>query len=175
MLKDIDVIDFSISLSVRGVALYNFRALVCFILISIQTTWFLGKNNDTFRKKLTNEIFLVPLIPIIFAYIAIQTYYIATSRQLKRLESITRSPVYSHFQETVSGATSIRAYQVKDRFLEECWKRVDLNNRVYYPTICSVRWLTIRLEALGYTIVFLSSLFAIIFRDNLSPGLVGVR
>lgn len=104
----------------------------------------------------------------------IQTYYIATSRQLKRLESTTRSPIYSHFQETVSGASSIRAYNVRDKFIQECCDRVDTNHRVYYPNINAVRWLTVRLEFLGYFIVFLAALFAIVFRDTLSPGLVGV-
>ena len=51
---------------------------------------------------------------------------------------------------------------------------MDANHRIYYPNINAVRWLTVRLEFLGYFIVFLSALFAIVFRDTLSPGLVGV-
>lgn len=79
--KDIDTADFGINMSVRGVVVYNFRALVSFTLISIETPWF-----------------LIALIPIVIIYLIIQTYYISTSRQLKRLESTTRSPIYSHFQ-----------------------------------------------------------------------------
>lgn len=126
-------------MAVRGVAIYNFRALVSFTLISIETPWF-----------------LIALVPIIIFYLVIQTFYISTSRQLKRLESTTRSPIYSHFQETVTGASSIRAYNVKDRFVKECCDRVDTNHRIYYPNINAVRWLTLRLEFLGYFIVFLA-------------------
>lgn len=53
---------------------------------------------------------------------------------------------------------------------------MDANHRVHYSNINAVRWLSVRLEFLGYTIVFLTGLFAVLFRDKLrtSPGLVGV-
>ena len=67
----------------------------------------------------------------------------ATSRQLKRLESVTRSPIYSHFQESLLGASSIRAYRQQDRFMEESEKRVDDNQIAYYPNICANRYTTV--------------------------------
>ena len=63
----------------------------------------------------------------------------ATSRQLKRLESISRSPIYSHFQETILGASSIRAYHQQDRFIHESQRRVDYNHLAYYPASCAER------------------------------------
>ena len=157
--RDLDTADNAIYSSVRGVVLYNFRMLTTFTLITIETPWFLAA-----------------VLPIIVFYFLIQTYYVATSRQLKRLESTSRSPIYSHFQETISGASSIRAYNVADRFVGECCSRVDANHRIYYSNINAVRWLSVRLEFLGYFIVFLTGLFAVLFRDTLrsSPGLVGV-
>ena len=68
-----------------------------------------------------------------------QRIYVATSRQLKRLESVTRSPIFSHFQETLQGVSSIRAYRVQERFLLESEHRVDYNQIAYYPSICSNR------------------------------------
>ena len=64
----------------------------------------------------------------------------ATSRQLKRLESVSRSPIYTHFQESVLGAPSIRAYQTQERFIKESEKRVDYNQIAYYPGVCANRW-----------------------------------
>ena len=68
-----------------------------------------------------------------------QRFYVATSRQLKRLESTTRSPIYSHFQESVMGVSSIRAYRVQQRFVLQSEEQVDYNQLAYYPSICSNR------------------------------------
>jgi len=68
-----------------------------------------------------------------------QRFYIAMSRQLRRLESISRSPVYSHFSETLQGAATIRAFNQQQRFIRESELRVDENQTSYYPGIASYR------------------------------------
>ena len=93
-------------------------------------------------------------------YYFLQKFYVTTARQVKRLESITRSPIYSHFGETISGAPTIRAYNVVDRFIDESEKKVDFNQMCYYPTFVSSRWLSVRLESIGK---FLWYLFSLIF------------
>lgn len=65
--------------------------------------------------SIATPIFAAVIVPIGLVYYFVQRFYVATSRQLKRLESVSRSPIYSHFGETVTGATTIRAYQVQDR------------------------------------------------------------
>lgn len=69
-----------------------------------------------------------------------QRFYVSTSRQLKRLQSKTRSPIYNHFGESVSGASVIRAYGVQDRFIDISDDRVDLNQRFVYASITANRW-----------------------------------
>ncbi|XP_014673768.1 PREDICTED: multidrug resistance-associated protein 1-like [Priapulus caudatus] len=66
-------------------------------------------------------------------------FYVATSRQLKRLESVSRSPIYTHFTETLQGASTIRAYRVQQRFIGENESRIDENAICYFPSIVSNR------------------------------------
>jgi ABC-type multidrug transport system fused ATPase/permease subunit len=77
-------------------------------------------------------------------YLFIQKYYLRTSRELKRLDSVSRSPIYAHFQESLSGISTIRAYGQTNRFaLENEW-RVDANLRAFFPSISANRWLAVR-------------------------------
>ena len=69
----------------------------------------------------------------------VQRFYIPTSRQLKRIESTTRSPIYVHFSETITGSSTIRAFQQQQRFTEHSEQLVDHNLVFYFATIASDR------------------------------------
>ena len=64
-------------------------------------------------------MFLIPLFPIAVCYLFLQVYFTRTRRQVKRLESIAKSPIYSHFSETIVGASTIRAFKQEERFFKE--------------------------------------------------------
>jgi len=120
--------------------------------------------------------FVVLILPFAGIYYYIQRYYLATSRELKRLESITRSPVYSHFQESLGGISTIRAYEQMDRFMRENEWRIDINIRAYFPLISANRWLAVRLEFIGSLIIFSAASLSIVslFTTGISAGLVGL-
>ena len=100
--------------------------------------------------------------------------YVATSRQLKRLESVSRSPIYSQFGETINGASTIRAYGLEKQFIRHSQLMVDENQKANFPSVISNRWLAVRLETVGNLIIFCASLLAVLGRGNLTPGLVGL-
>uniref|UniRef100_A0A4W5LCT3 ABC-type glutathione-S-conjugate transporter n=1 Tax=Hucho hucho TaxID=62062 RepID=A0A4W5LCT3_9TELE len=122
----------------------------------------------------STPIFAVVIAPLAFIYIFVQRFYVATSRQLKRLESVSRSPIYSHFSETVTGSSVIRAYGRHNAFVLMSDMKVDENQKSYYPGIVSNRWLGVRIEFIGNCIVLFAALFAVIGKDKLNPGLVGL-
>ncbi|KAI1286879.1 ATP-binding cassette sub-family C member 3 [Halotydeus destructor] len=155
--KDIDNTDIGIRMSIRQFLTSFFKTIVSFLIISLQTPYF-----------------LVPLVPLLILYYILQRYYIMSSRQLRRLESNSRSPVYSHFAETVSGSTSIRAFQVENEFNLECDRKVDTNNATNILCVASARWLSVRLEFLGNIIVLLATLFAVFSRGEIEPSTVGL-
>ena len=120
--------------------------------------------------------FIALIIPLSVVYLYIQRYYLRTSRELKRLDSVSRSPIYAHFQESLGGITTIRAFRQQKRFaLENEW-RVDANLRAYFPSINANRWLAVRLEFIGSIIILSAAGFAIISvtsGSGLSAGMVG--
>lgn len=115
------------------------------------------------------------IIPVLgLLYFFVQRFYVASSRQLKRLESISRSPIYTHFSETLLGTSVIRAFGEQERFIRESDQRVDHNQKAYFPSIVANRWLAVRLEFVGNCIVSFAALFAVIARKSLSPGIMGL-
>lgn len=60
------------------------------------------------------------------------------------------------------------------RFIEESENKVDFNQVCYYPSIIANRWLAVRLEMVGNLIIFFAALFAVMGKEKLSPGLVGL-
>uniref|UniRef100_G1PKB7 Multidrug resistance-associated protein 1 n=1 Tax=Myotis lucifugus TaxID=59463 RepID=G1PKB7_MYOLU len=123
---------------------------------------------------LATPIAAVIIPPLGLIYFFVQRFYVASSRQLKRLESVSRSPVYSHFNETLLGVSVIRAFAEQERFICQSDLKVDENQKAYYPSIVANRWLAVRLECVGNCIVLFATLFAVISRNSLSAGLVGL-
>ena len=125
----------------------------------------------------STPVFVALIIPLAAVYLYIQRYYLRTSRELKRLDSVSRSPIYAHFQESLGGITTIRAYRQQHRFaLENEW-RVDANLRAYFPSISANRWLAVRLEFIGSFIILAAASFSIISvatGSGLSAGMVGL-
>ncbi|XP_028844499.1 ATP-binding cassette sub-family C member 2 [Denticeps clupeoides] len=134
----------------------------------------LGVLGTLFVICLATPLFTALVVPLAVVYYFVQRFYVATSRQLRRLDSVSRSPIYSHFGETVSGLSVIRAYGHQERFLKHNEVTIDENLKTVYPWIVSNRWLAIRLESLGNFVVFFSALFAVLSRGSLDSGLVGL-
>ncbi|KAM9424656.1 LOW QUALITY PROTEIN: ATP-binding cassette sub-family C member 3 [Pholidichthys leucotaenia] len=122
----------------------------------------------------STPIFAVVIVPLAIVYIFVQRFYVATSRQLKRLESVSRSPIYSHFSETITGSSVIRAYGRHAAFVLMSDRKVDENQKSYYPGIVSNRWLGVRIEFIGNCIVLFAALFAVTGKAGLNAGIVGL-
>ncbi|CAM8900430.1 unnamed protein product [Rhodiola kirilowii] len=102
------------------------------------------------------------IMPLLIVFHAAYLYFQSTSREVKRLDSITRSPVYAQFGEALNGLSSIRAYKAYNRMASISGKSMDNNIRFTLANFSSNRWLTIRLEALGGVMIWFTATFAVI-------------
>ncbi|KAF9110657.1 hypothetical protein BGX27_006050 [Mortierella sp. AM989] len=122
----------------------------------------------------TTPLFLAVIPPLFVIYVLIQNYYIKTSRQLKRIDSVSKSPIYQHFSETLAGVTTIRALDANQRFISDNAVKADLAANAFFSWVVSNRWLQIRLEILGAIIVLAAAVFAVLSRNTLDAGNVGL-
>ncbi|CAI9738034.1 resistance-associated 1-like isoform X1 [Octopus vulgaris] len=120
----------------------------------------------------TTPTFLAALLPLVIVYYLIQRYFIPTSRQLKRIESVSNSPIYSLFGETVLGVNSIRAYRMQSYFINLFEDFINENLRAVCLLKVVERWLSIRIDLIGNITILCSAVFAIAF--GASHGNIGL-
>ncbi|KAE9594576.1 putative xenobiotic-transporting ATPase [Lupinus albus] len=90
------------------------------------------------------------------------SFYSFTAREVKRLDSISRSPVYAQFGEALNGLSTIRAYKAYDRMASINGDSMDNNIRFTLVNMSGNRWLSIRLETLGGIMVWFTATFAVL-------------
>ncbi|XP_027548439.1 multidrug resistance-associated protein 1-like isoform X3 [Neopelma chrysocephalum] len=122
----------------------------------------------------TSPLFIVVVIPLGYFYFTIQRYYIASSRQIRRLAGASQPPVISHFSETLVGRSTIRAFGHQERFIRKNYDVVYENLVCFYNNLISNGWLSVRLEFLGNLMVFFAALFVALSGNTVSSSTVGL-
>lgn len=112
-----------------------------------------------------NPYSLLGFIPVSFFYVFVGKRYLQSTRELKRLDSNTRSPIFSHFGETIQGASIIRAYSVEKRFSETLHERVDLNHQAFSLIWILNRWLGVRIDLVG-ALLGLTTTIAVVYASQ---------
>ncbi|XP_077442271.1 multidrug resistance-associated protein 1-like isoform X10 [Vanacampus margaritifer] len=155
--KEMDAIDCMIPEGLKMLLAYVFKLLEVCVIVVVAT-----------------PISGLALLPLAALYVFIQSFYVAASCQLRRLEAVSRSPIYSHFNETVQGVGVIRAFRQQERFVRQAHRRIDKNQEAYFPRFVATRWLAVNLEFLGNLLVLAAAILSVQSRDRLSPGVVGL-
>ncbi|XP_063601958.1 ATP-binding cassette sub-family C member 3-like [Penaeus indicus] len=114
------------------------------------------------------------VLPVMLLYYLVQVVYIASSRQLKRIESVSKSPIYSHFGETLQGVTVIRAYKRQEEFNEESQRKIEFSLKATYTNAAVNRWVSVILEMMGNAITFAAAIVGVAGRGYISSGIVGL-
>ncbi|KAF4025940.1 hypothetical protein G4228_017948 [Cervus hanglu yarkandensis] len=119
-------------------------------------------------------LFILGVIPLVFLYFTIQRYYMASSRQIRRLAGASRSPILSHFCETLLGVSTIRAFGHEQRFIQQNKEVVNENLVCFYNNVISNRWLSVRLEFLGNLMVFFTAVLTVLAGNSIDSAIVGL-
>ena len=155
--KDIEAVDQEIAGVAIGVIHCMASIITIVILISIITPGF-----------------LIAGIFITGIYFAIGKFYIRSSRDLKRLESVQRSPLYQQFGETLSGITTIRAYGHEGRFSRDNQTRINTHSRPFIYLWAANRWLAFRIDIAGALVSFFAGVFVILSIGKIDAGAAGL-
>ncbi|OLY83298.1 Multidrug resistance-associated protein 4 [Smittium mucronatum] len=122
-----------------------------------------------------SNIYLLISIPFILAiFFWLRTIYMKTSRQVKRIESVSRSPVYSLLSETLDGMITIRSYDAQDGFLTEFIETQNANSRAFFAFLGAGRWLAFRLDLVNTCFAIISAFSMVGVRNKISPNLVAL-
>lgn len=111
---------------------------------------------------------------LIVAVYALQHVYLRTSRQLRLLDLETRSPLYSHFLETLDGLATIRAFAWEADSRRRSLKLLDVSQRPYYLLLCVQGWLNLVLDLIVAAEAVLVVGLSVGLRTYTSPGLLGI-
>lgn len=155
--KDVDTIDNTLPDSMRMATSTLGTVFGAIILITVLTHYF-----------------IVAVAGVVVFYVVGSLVYQRGAREVKRLDAVLRSTLYSHFSETLSGLATVRAYQETQRFKDDHMRYVDIENRAYFFSICNQRFLGVRLDALGALLVFVVALLATVGANTINPAEIGL-
>ncbi|CDK25303.1 unnamed protein product [Kuraishia capsulata CBS 1993] len=155
--KDTDVLDNELPEQIRLLVHFTGTITGILVLCIIYLPWF---------------AISVPILA--FCYIACASYYQASAREVKRIEALQRSFVYSNFNETLQGMEVITAYKAEKRFIARNDALIDKMNEAYYLTFANMRWLSIRIDVLAAVLVLIVSLLCVMRVFHISPASVGL-
>lgn len=118
--------------------------------------------------------FAIALVGLFSIFLITSSFYRASAREIKRLDSLGRSRVFAHFAESLSGVSTIVAYHQKDRFVKGIEKNIDRMNAAYYLTMANQRWLSVRLDLVGCSTTIIVTLLCVTHQFDINASSVGL-
>ncbi|XP_070222852.1 ATP-binding cassette sub-family C member 4-like isoform X2 [Bos mutus] len=116
----------------------------------------------------------IPMVPFGIIFFVLQWYFFRTSRNVKRLECTTRSPVFSHLASSLRGLWTIRAYKAEQKFQELFDSHQDLHSEAWFLLLTTSRWLAVYLDVICAIFVTVVAFGALILVETLDLGQVGL-
>lgn len=108
------------------------------------------------------------VLPCCAFLVYLRTYYVRTGREIKRLESSSKSPIYNYISETMNGRAVLRANQLESVLVKQFTDLEDNHSSVYLLTIRTRQWLQFHTEvSLTLFFILITIVFVELFRSSL--------
>uniref|UniRef100_A0A453QSB6 ABC transmembrane type-1 domain-containing protein n=1 Tax=Aegilops tauschii subsp. strangulata TaxID=200361 RepID=A0A453QSB6_AEGTS len=118
----------------------------------------------------TWQVLFVSVPMIVLAIRLQQRYYLASAKELMRINGTTKSALANHLGESIAGAITIRAFEEEDRFFAKFFDLVDKNASPYFYNFASTEWLIQRLEIMSAAVLSFSAfVMALLPQGTFSP------
>ncbi|XP_062563901.1 probable multidrug resistance-associated protein lethal(2)03659 [Armigeres subalbatus] len=154
--RDIGCIDIFLPSAMMDCVLFfvEFTAIIC--LVAIVNYWL-----------------LLPTAVMGVLFYGLRHIYTNTSRSIKRVESLTRSPIFSHANASFQGLTTIRAFGAEKILAYEFDKHQDLNTSAWYLFLATTRAFALWLELVCVLYIAVVT-FSFLLMENTMSGNVGL-
>lgn len=121
---------------------------------------------------------LLAMPPLLYLFSKMKRTYLATSREVKRMEGVARSPIFSLLSESLSGIATIRSNGAVEHFSRKFQTAHDAHTRAYFMYIASARWFGFRMDGIMFLLTSICSLMAVLFHERkwvtVDPALLGL-
>nr|CAI5849598.1 unnamed protein product [Callosobruchus analis] len=116
----------------------------------------------------------IPTIVILVIFYLLRTVYLQTSTAVKRIESITRSPIFTHLSMSLQGLTTIRALRAEDALTREFDNYQNRNSAAYFMFIGASRTFGFWLDAICVIYVGVAILILLFVKSESFGGNIGL-
>ncbi|CAL4064557.1 unnamed protein product, partial [Meganyctiphanes norvegica] len=118
--------------------------------------------------------FLPILLLLAVLFIFIRSVFRIGIRDFKRMENLSRSPLYSHVSTTVNGLATINAYGKQEMFTKKFMVLFDENSANFYMFNCALRWLAVRLDLLALLVTASTAMLSLLLRGSVDAAFAGL-
>ncbi|KAL4174354.1 hypothetical protein KRP22_006292 [Phytophthora ramorum] len=117
---------------------------------------------------------LILYIPVGYAFWFAIKLYQSSARELKRLDSISRSPFLNLVSETISGIETVRSYKMVEHFSSHCEELLNNNAKFFLLFQSASRWFAMRTDWLVSVIIAAVAVLAIATKSSLGAAVAGL-
>ena len=155
--RDVDEIDGRLSWTVEALIRNATRILTALVFVAVIFPWL-----------------LIGFVPLAAIFVVLFMLFRRTSREIKRIDNTTRSPVFSHVTATVQGLPVLRAFDKTDYFRRTFEGYVDKNSLPLFMFFLSGRWFSVRLDFLCVALSTVTAAVAVVTQGSIAPAFAGL-